>query len=818
VIAPPEARVDAATESLYALLPAHIRTVDAANGWALKALVRVFAGGSVEIDREIDALYDSIFVETAPERVLAEIAALVGSEPLRPLPPGAGVSARSFIANTVRYRRGKGTARVLEALSADVGGFGAIVVEYFLRLSRLQHLIDVRPERPGTARLVPGETAGRSATAFDSLPRLLHVRSIARADGRHHMRNVGIHVLRPVVPYFPAPGVGSALDADAVAGVPVARPWLDAGTLRAGYFQLSAQQGRVLRLFNPDRRSQTDADRVVVTDLRDRLRRLPLHLETEELRRAALEGRPPLVGDTPWFGVDASGQPFTIFLRGAGATTFTRVPPAEIQIANLENFPGVPGARPASAKTYQWFTSGSTAPVSHSGPAAIRCGFDPVTGRMIVARPSVAGPDVDEVRVAYGYGIGRAIGAGPQDRNTHDVPFDITDTGNLVHFVRIVDATKSATGGPTANVRRVPSLDLAQAEWAASGAGKRGLIVLVRCDMEGAASGAANIPIAVHSGSELHVVSAQFRPKLVKPGVSDNPQRHGYLVRRDRRFTVDAPLRVLPASVPAAGSRPGVLVLDGLELTRGLSFAVRAVSRVLIRHCTIRAPGGTAISTTAPLEGAEIAIDSSIVGRINLDSGTAPATGSIVISDSIVSADGATGPAISASSLDAQLKNVTVFGTSTFKSLAATNVIFTDSASVARRQSGCVRYSWIASNSTVPRRFRCQPDLAIAAAEAKNGSPLNQSEMKTEALSVTPVFLDTELDEPTVGMLHGLTRDAIRVGGEDDTEMGVFSSAAEGLRFANLRSLFNDYVPFGLEAGVIDDTRSTAVAMGRDRP
>ena len=815
MIALSQARVDAATDSLYALLPAHVRSVDAANGWALKGLVRVLAGGMVEIDRGIDALYDSMFVETAPEQALADLAALVASEPLRPLPPGAGVSARTFIANTVRYRRGKGTARVLEALSAEVGGFGAVAVEYFLRLSRLQHLIDVRPERPGTASLSPGLTRARSATAFDILPRLLDVRSIARAGGRHHILHVGVHVLRPVVPYFPAPNIEAVLSFDAVAGVPVARPWPRGATQDPGYFQLAAQPGRPLRLFNPDRRSQTDADRVVDTDLRDRLRRLPLHLETEELRHAALEGRAPLVGDTPWF--DATGYPFTIFFRATGASTFTRVAPAEIQIANLDAFPTAPGARPAASKTHKWFTGGATAPVPHTGTSPIRCGFDPVTGRLIVAQPT-GGAAIAEVRVAYGTGIARPVGAGPQDRNTDEVPFDITDTATLVHFVRIVDPTKPASGASSANVRRVQSLDAALSEWAtANGVGKRGLIVLVRCDLEGAAGSAANIPVEVHPGSELHIVSAQWRAKLVKAGVPDDPQRRGYVVRRDRRFTVDAPLRVSKASAPGGG-RPGVLVLDGLELTGGVSLAARAVSRLLVRHCTVRAPGTTAISTTAALEGAEIAIDRSIVGRINLDFGSGPSTGSIVITDSIVSTDGAVGTAVSASSLDAHLKDVTVFGTSMFKSLEATNVIFTGPAAVTRRQSGCVRYSWVATGSTTPRRFRCQPDLGIAAAEEKKGSPLTPSEIATAALGFTPVFLDTSLDEPAVGMLHALTRDAIRLGGEHDTEMGAFSAAAEGLRVANLTSLFDDYVPFGLEAGVIDDTRSSAVALRRDRP
>jgi hypothetical protein len=63
-----------------------------------------------------------------------------------------------------------------------------------------------------------------------------------------------------------------------------------------------------------------------------------------------------------------------------------------------------------------------------------------------------------------------------------------------------------------------------------------------------------------------------------------------------------------------------------------------------------------------------------------------------------------------------------------------------------------------------------------------------------------------------------LTSTAIASGGEGDSEMGVFAASAERLRMSNIESLFDDYVPFGLEAGLIDDTRSTAVAQRRNRP
>jgi len=811
--APTLARIEAETETIYALLPEHVRTRDAAQGYPLKALIAVLAGGAAEIDAEIDTLFDSQFVDTAPEAALADFAALVAAEPLRPLPAGSGYNQRAYIANTLRYRRRKGTAGALEGLAADVGGFGAAAVEYFQRLARTQHLIDVRPERPGTAIPVPGETAARTATGFDRMPRLVDVRSIARAAGRHHVPHVGVHLLRPVVPAFPAPP-GDALPAEDMNGVPVMRPWLNGNAVVPGYFQLSAQPA-VLRLFNPDRRAESGTARVTEPDLRDRLRRLPLHLETDELRRATVENRPVRLGETPWF--DTSGQPFTLFTREQGATTFRRVPPREIIIANLEAMPTPIGARPGPDKTYSWFTGNSAKPVD-SGKHAIACGFDPVTGRLILATPAAGHNEVEEVRIAYGYGIGREIGAGPQDRNDDDVPFDITDTDDVTHLVLVVDPTRPSNLPTGLPLRFVPTLAAALAEWANDGLGKRGLIVLARCDREGPVSPATNVPVAVHPGSELHIVSAQWRDKRVVAGVADNPERRGYVVRKIRRFTIDGPLRVTAAAAPPAGGRAGVLVLDGLEVTGGVSLAKDAVSALTVRHCTLRAPGSAAIETSAALNQLDVAIRRSIVGRIRLDFGAAAADGTLTIEESLVSADGAAGAAISAASIDARLNDVTIFGDSAFKSLEATNVIFAGAGIVTRKQAGCVRFSWIGAGSQMPRRYRCQPDLAIAAAAEKKGGPLSAAEQLTVRLGVTPLFLDRALDEPTAAMLHPLTGAAVAAGGEGDCEMGVFARAAERLRMLNIESLFEDYLPFGLEAGLIDDSRSSAVAQRRNRP
>jgi hypothetical protein len=818
----PTARIEAVAEALYALLPAHIRLVDRASGGALRALVGVLALPGAEIDAETDAFYDALFVETAAPAALDAIAALVTATPLRPMPPGAGLDQRAYVANTVRYRRGKGTARVVEALAADVTGLGAVAVEYFQRLARCNHLLDVRPDRPGTALLVDGDAAARVGSAFDALPRLLDARPVTRTDrdrpaGRHGITAVGVHVVRPVVPTFPAPP-GASLSAASLAGVPVARPWPIGGAASPGYFQLAAQPGAPLRLFAPDRRPDAGGGRLQQRDLADRLRRLPLHQETDELRRATLEARPPRLPDRPWF--DEAGAPFTVFLRRSGDPTFVRVPPAQVRIANLEDPPTPAGARPPATRSYAWFDPGPTDAVPRTGDHPVACAVDPVTGRIVVAEPALAANDVDEVRVAYGTGFGRAVGAGATDRGDPEQPFEIRDTGAAVDLVWVVDPTQPTAGSAETGSRTVPTLAAALAEVATDGAGRRSFVLLARCDVEGPPAGETTIDVTMAAESEVHVVAAQWRAPLPVPGVDPDPALRGFVIRRGRRFTVDAPVRVIRGT-GAADAPAGRLVLDGLELTQGLRLAVRSVGAVDLRYVTLRAPGTIALRATGTLTAVRVSIDSSLCGPVRLGTGAGPVTGSLTVRDSVLGADGAAGEALTAAELATTLCNVTVLGPSSVRELTATNVVFAQPVTVTRRQSGCVRHSFVASGSATPRTFRCQPVLAVAealeAAEAR-GVPLTADERDAARLSVEPVFTDTDADEPTYAMLHPLCPDAIRSGGEGDAEMGAFARAAFGIAVADVVSLFDDYLPVALEAGVVDDTRSAAVAARRNKP
>ncbi len=189
-------------------LPVHVRARDEVTGGLLHALADAIGAELELLERDTDELYASWFIETCPEWVVPYLADLVG---VTDLPPdltgggasagGAAVSRRAFVANTIAYRRRKGTVAVLEQVARDATGWPARAVEYFRLLAAATHVNHVHAERPATAsvrtpvaesgplELVPPEVAG---AALDATAHTVEVRRIASGRGRYGIRNVGV--------------------------------------------------------------------------------------------------------------------------------------------------------------------------------------------------------------------------------------------------------------------------------------------------------------------------------------------------------------------------------------------------------------------------------------------------------------------------------------------------------------------------------------------------------------------------------------------------------------------------------------------------
>src|SRR6266699_5970874 len=87
----------------------------------LRALLKVVSEQVAVLEENLDQLYDDQFIETCAKWVVPYVGDLVGARGVFVF-PNAQFSARAFVANTLSYRRRKGTAAILEQLARDVTG------------------------------------------------------------------------------------------------------------------------------------------------------------------------------------------------------------------------------------------------------------------------------------------------------------------------------------------------------------------------------------------------------------------------------------------------------------------------------------------------------------------------------------------------------------------------------------------------------------------------------------------------------------------------------------------------------------------------
>lgn len=180
---------------LYDLLPAIVRARDGEQGEPLRALLTVLAEQAAVIEEDLAQLYDDQFIETCADWVVPYIGDLVGYRTLHGIVPQIA-SPRAEVANTIEFRRRKGTAAMLEQLARDVTGWPARVVEFFELIAATQYMNHPRPHAAFTAALRRWEPLERRGTAFDGLPHTVDVRRIATGAGRYNLRNVGIFLWR----------------------------------------------------------------------------------------------------------------------------------------------------------------------------------------------------------------------------------------------------------------------------------------------------------------------------------------------------------------------------------------------------------------------------------------------------------------------------------------------------------------------------------------------------------------------------------------------------------------------------------------------
>jgi hypothetical protein len=689
-------------DQLYRLLPAVHRLRDGEAGGQLRALIDVLAEQARALEEDVERLYDDLFIETCAPWVVAYIGDLIGYEPIHSAAQ-ALQSRRAEVANTIRYRRRKGTAAVLEELARDVTGWPARAVEYFQRLGWTQNVNHVRLEAIFAPDLRRWEPLARLGTTFEPLQRTVDVGRIPVLEGRHNIQNVGLHLWRlqayplrgsPAVPLDPRRWFMSPLRAD----MPL--------------FTLPETEEEITHLATPFNVPDPIGRRFLDENL-------------------------------------ARFYPRSLALRVDGG----EIPAAGVRVCDL-----------------------SDDGVAWAHAPATRIAIDPVLGRL--AFPTSEDPP-EEVLVDFHYGFPFELGGGPYERRA-----SFTAELAPVTQVRMGDALQPAIDGAIAG---------GVVEVADSGRYQE------------------TISIAVDPDRRLELrASNEHRPAIVLGGAFD-----------------------------ITGGAESEVVLNGLLIIGGTVRvpAGTGLRRLIIRHCTL-VPGltlqtdGTPASPDAPglvveAEDVTVEIERSIVGAIRtVESAQVSALDTIV---------DATGPdpggvdRFAFAALDSEgpggwltLIDATVIGRIHAAAMPLVSNAILDArpgpageppVRSVRKQIGCVRFSYVPSGSLTPRRHRCQPELAAAQAirdaERRDPSLPEVSKQRLRRLAdarVRPVFTTRRYGRPAYLQLVRATDRGIREGADDEGSMGAYHKLYEPQRESDLRVRLGEYLPFGLESGILFET------------
>jgi len=703
-------------DTLLALLPAFYRERDAELDGPLRALLGVIARQGALVKADIERLYNNAFIETCEDWVVPYIGDLLGVRALYPVSGTAAFGPRALVANTLRLRRRKGTALVLEELAFDTTGWRARAVEFFERVSTTQYLNHLRPHSLRTPDLRQPRPLDRIDGPFGSEAHTADIRALPA--GRYNLPNVGLFLWR-------------------LQAYPVQRATARPATTRPGFYTFDPL-GLDQPLFNRPR-TETDISHLAEPiNVPEALHWRDLHAELEARRQALTDGEAP---DDQYFAEAGGGPVLRVWVDD------NEVPVEHLVICDLSPIPTVvpeDWRHPPASLTV---TARKPGRPDMTFPAAggVLVGIDPRRGRL--ALPD--GITASRVEVAYAYGFPGDIGAGPYDRRPGpDDNGPLAAQPDPADFEVVIQIPSAAT--PTlASAFNAPANPADAVNRVI--AGKRTLLVL-NTDASEAVTPNLDLP-----DSHLAIQAAPGRRPVL---VGD--------------FTLQ-------------GNASTRLSLGGLLLDGALNLQGQ-LHAVTLRHCSV-VPAKGGIAHTGTGTDLSLSLYRCLSGPLRSKRPLA----AVVLRDSLI--DGDSGIAVDVDDSPLTVIASTLFGTTAAGRLEASNSLFDEQVIIARRQEGCVRYSYLPAKSTTPRRHRCQPDLVM--------TDLPAAEAAREAMRVTPAFTSIHFATPAYGQLTRSTAREIRTGADNGAEMGVWNLLQQPQREANLALALDEYLRFGLEAAAI---------------
>ncbi|HEY0183335.1 MAG TPA: hypothetical protein VGC09_11060 [Rhodopila sp.] len=791
-------------EAIYALLPATVKIRDKQSGGTLRDLIGVIAGQAAVVDDNLAQLYDDLFIQTCAPWVIPYIGDLIGYRAVRPIPPN-DATTRVDVADTIGFRRRKGTLTVLDQLATDVTGWPSVAVEFFQRLAVSQYVRNHVRIGNTCVNVHSWQNAADFNSAFDTMPRTADVRRIASGRGRYNIPHIGIFVWR-LMPFGGATGLTQAAPAATAAMSTAAR----VGPNRFTFDPF----GNDVPLVNPPQPAQARFQLTGRPNVPFALRRFALFLELEALRALAAHAIDSAA--VQFFG----SPPVLVVLEADG----TPIDHTRICVCDLEDW---------------------TSPTD----PAIRVAVDPELGRLMFR-----GRPPDPVRVAYCYAFSGQYGGGtyprpldpgeadgtivPSFADAHpdtwqDGVFELADSSTFVgdinlspqgavliraaDFVRPIvlgKITIDATPGGSVTLRGIGIRDGIVIRGVAGGSSSRssssatsasstpGTSSSSRASADSASGGSTSSTTSASSG----IVESSSSTTSASTGV---PVASSSAVSGDGAHSGSSSSLASASSRSAASRAPDRRLVAIPETGTGPATNLDSAFTVILEHCSLRGPlvwsydGGGTLTISRSL-CATLALDHRVVLSVTesaLDGGSDTAA-------AIAGADG-----ISQCG-EIALSSCTVIGTTNARETSLIeDSLLTGLAHFDRTQAGCVRYSFVPPGSTTPRRFRCQPDLAVDAATTAAtiggvipGATEQQRIRKDVTARVVPAFVSRAVAAPAYLQLSDFGPIEIATGAESGDEMGLFRGLYNGRRESNLRYRLNEYLRIGLEAGVVHAT------------
>ena len=261
------------------------------------------------------------------------------------------------------------------------------------------------------------------------------------------------------------------------------------------------------------------------------------------------------------------------------------------------------------------------------------------------------------------------------------------------------------------------------------------------------------------------------------------------------------PSLVLGAPLHLTGGDGDAVTLDGLLLS-GAALEVDAgadgegLGRLELRHCTL-VPGlalgedGTPASAGAPsivvhASNTALELEDSITGALRAAIDARVRLRSCIVDAGDDASVAYADPAGTGFGAPLRAEESTVVGRVRTDLLElASNSLFLGAVVARRRQEGCARFSYLPPGSLTPPRYRCQP-----ATEA-------------DAARVRPMLTSTRYGDPGYCQLSVGSAPGIQRGADDESELGAFHDLFLPQRESHLRARLDEYLRFGLEAGIL---------------